>query len=141
MGYLMLFCANSEKDARKQDSLRSQQMWDDLSKAEQPVREMVVKEGFYLGKYEITQAHWPAVTAESGPFFRTNSVAFSRTHYMRVNDEEARTYAELQYALAEESRERRQDDVEAKTPFIWSVMQRSDVWSKQQGWVPGSSDA
>ena len=101
MGYLMLFCANSEKDARKQDSLRSQQMWDDLSKAEEPVREMVVKEGFYLGKYEITQAQWPAVTAESGPFFRTISVAFSR-NYMQVNDEEARTYAELKYALAEE---------------------------------------
>ena len=60
---------------------------------------------------------------------------------MWVNDEEARTYAELKYALAEEYRERRQAYVEAKTPFIWSVMQRADEWSKQQGWVPGSSDA
>lgn len=85
----------------QEEHLRSQQMWDDRSKAEQPVREMVVKEGFYLGKYAITQAQWPAVIAESGPFFRTIFVAFSR-NYMWVNDEEARTYAELKYALAEE---------------------------------------
>ena len=57
--------------------------------------------GFYLGKYAITQAQWPVVIAESGPFFRTIPVAFSR-NYMWVNDEEARTYAELKYALAEE---------------------------------------
>ena len=96
MGYWVLFCvwcgcANGEKGAQEEDSLRlrdlglefvwiesgvfrmgtspaqeeylrGQQMWDDLSKTEQPVREVVIEEGFYLGKYEITQAQWAAVT-------------------------------------------------------------------------------
>ena len=61
--------------------------------------------------------------------------------YMRAEDAEARTYAQLKYALAEEHREARQAYVEAKTPFIWEVMRRADIWSKQRGWVPGPSDA
>ncbi len=32
------------------------EMWDELSRAEQPVRELVI----YLGKYEVTQAQWTA---------------------------------------------------------------------------------
>ena len=36
--------------------LRQREMWDELSRAEQPVRELVI----YLGKYEVTQAQWTA---------------------------------------------------------------------------------
>ena len=35
-------------------------MWDELSRAEQPVCEVVIERGFYLGKYEVTQAQWTA---------------------------------------------------------------------------------
>lgn len=28
-------------------------MWDELSRAEQPVREVVIERRFYLGKYEV----------------------------------------------------------------------------------------
>lgn len=85
----------------QEEHLRSQQMWDDRSKAEQPVREMVVKEDFISANTRSLRRSGSAVIAESGPFFRTIPVAFSR-NYMWVNDEEARTYAELKYALAEE---------------------------------------
>ena len=61
--------------------------------------------------------------------------------YMRANDEEAKEYARLKYALAEEHQGQRQAYVEAKTPFIWAVMKRADRWSKKVGWVPGASDA
>ena len=47
----------------------------------------------------------------------------------------------MKYALAEEHQGQRQAYVEAKTPFIWAVMQRADRWSKKVGWVPGASDA
>jgi formylglycine-generating enzyme required for sulfatase activity len=40
--------------------LRQREMWDELSRAEQPVREVVIERGFYLGKYEVTQAQWTA---------------------------------------------------------------------------------
>ena len=60
---------------------------------------------------------------------------------MRANDEEAKEYARLKYALAEEHQGQRQAYMEAKTPFIWAVMQRADRWSKKVGWVPGASDA
>ena len=46
----------------QEEYLRKKQMWDDLSKVEQPVREIAIEQGFYLGKYEITQAQWSAVT-------------------------------------------------------------------------------
>ena len=48
--------------AAQEQYLRDREMWDELSKAEQPVREVVIEQGFYLGKYEITQAQWTAVT-------------------------------------------------------------------------------
>ena len=44
--------------------LRQREMWDELSRAEQPVREVVIERGVYLGKYEVTQAQW---TAAMGP--------------------------------------------------------------------------
>jgi len=40
--------------------LRQREMWDELSRAEQPVCEVVIERGFYLGKYEVTQAQWTA---------------------------------------------------------------------------------
>lgn len=60
----------------QEEHLRSQQMWDDRSKAEQPVREMVVKEGFYLGKYAITQAQWLGGDCGERAIFSNNSRCF-----------------------------------------------------------------
>ena len=42
--------------------LRGKELWDDLSRAEQPVREVAIEQGFFLSTYEITQAQWTAVT-------------------------------------------------------------------------------
>lgn len=57
--------------------------------------------------------------------------------YMQDNDDEARAYARLKYQLAVEHRDARQVYVEAKTPFIWAVMQRADKWSRSGGGCRG----
>ena len=46
--------------------LRGKGMWDSRSEDEQPQHEVTISQGFWLGKYEITQAQWEAVM-ESPP--------------------------------------------------------------------------
>ena len=42
--------------------LRSKGLWNEVAEFEHPIREVTIDEGFYLGKYEITQAQWESVT-------------------------------------------------------------------------------
>jgi len=42
--------------------LRSKGLWHNLFENERPVRQVTISRGFYLGKYEITQAQWESVT-------------------------------------------------------------------------------
>jgi hypothetical protein len=30
--------------------------------------------------------------------------------------------------------------VDAKSPFIWEIMQKADEWSQEIGWEPGLTD-
>ena len=41
--------------------LRSKGMWQDFWETEQPAHEVTITQGFYLGKYEITQGQWESV--------------------------------------------------------------------------------
>ena len=61
--------------------------------------------------------------------------------YLRTHNEDAKCHAELKYRLAEEYREDRGDYVDAKSPFIWKIMQKADKWSQDTGWEPGLTDA
>lgn len=61
--------------------------------------------------------------------------------YLRAHPADAAQYAELKRALADTHRESRVDYTEAKTPFIWNVMQQANRWSQDVGWEPGPSDA
>jgi GrpB-like predicted nucleotidyltransferase (UPF0157 family) len=60
--------------------------------------------------------------------------------YLRAHPEEARRYAELKYRLADQYRENREGYTEAKTPFIWEIIQHADGWSQETGWKPGPTD-
>lgn len=61
--------------------------------------------------------------------------------YMRTHPKDAARYAELKRTLAQQYREDRHAYTNAKTPFIWDVMQRANDWSQEIGWEPGPSDA
>jgi GrpB-like predicted nucleotidyltransferase (UPF0157 family) len=61
--------------------------------------------------------------------------------YLRAHDSDRDDYARLKHELAAQFRFDRAMYVDAKAPFIWSVMQKADVWSQAIGWVPGPSDA
>jgi len=45
----------------QQDLLWSKGMWYGWFETEQPAHEVTITEGFYLGKYELTQGQWEAV--------------------------------------------------------------------------------
>jgi GrpB-like predicted nucleotidyltransferase (UPF0157 family) len=61
--------------------------------------------------------------------------------YMRTHPEDAEAYSELKLRLAGEHRTNRQAYVDAKGPFIWTVMRAATEWSQATGWQPGISDA
>jgi len=61
--------------------------------------------------------------------------------YMRTHSEDAAAYGALKYRLAGEHRTNRQAYVDAKAPFIWTVMRAATEWSQATGWQPGTSDA
>jgi GrpB-like predicted nucleotidyltransferase (UPF0157 family) len=61
--------------------------------------------------------------------------------YMCTHAEEARSYAEVKYGLAEQHRGDRHDYTASKAPFLWDIMVKADRWSQEIGWVPGPSDA
>lgn len=60
--------------------------------------------------------------------------------YMRAHKEDARSYAELKYRLAEQYGEDRTGYTEAKRPFFWEIMMKADIWNQEIGWQPGSTD-
>ena len=41
--------------------MRDKGLWDDFSENEHPAHEVTLSQGFYLGKYEITQGQWESV--------------------------------------------------------------------------------
>ena len=50
---------------REEARLRLKGWWEPWCENERPVREVVLTQGFYIGKNEITQAQWQAVTGKS----------------------------------------------------------------------------
>ena len=61
--------------------------------------------------------------------------------YLRTHSADAVTYSELKHRLAIEHCTNRQAYVDAKGPFIWTVMRAATEWSQATGWQPGISDA
>lgn len=61
--------------------------------------------------------------------------------YLRAHPDAADAYARLKYALAQQYRDDREAYVEAKSPFIWAIIQQASEWSQQTGWQPGPSDS
>lgn len=61
--------------------------------------------------------------------------------YLRVHPGERNEYADLKHRLAEQYGDDRHGYVDAKGPFIWTVMQQASAWSQTVGWTPGASDA
>jgi GrpB-like predicted nucleotidyltransferase (UPF0157 family) len=60
--------------------------------------------------------------------------------YLRTHPHDAEQYATLKQHLAQKHQNERNTYVEAKGPFIWTVMQRASQWSQDIGWEPGPSD-
>lgn len=60
--------------------------------------------------------------------------------YLRAHPDDAAAYAALKYQLANEYRDARPAYVEAKSPFIWTIMERANSWSQDTGWRPGPPD-
>jgi len=61
--------------------------------------------------------------------------------FVRAHPDVADEYARLKYTLAERFRDDRQGYVDAKQPYIWTVVARADEWAQRTGWRPGPSDA
>ena len=61
--------------------------------------------------------------------------------YLRSDPESAREYAAIKRALAVEHHTDRKAYMEAKEPYLWTLMRRADRWSQDTGWSPGLSDA
>ena len=61
--------------------------------------------------------------------------------YLRAHPADASAYARLKTELAQQYRDNREGYVDAKSPFIWVIMQQASEWSQQTGWQPGPSDA
>ena len=59
--------------------LRDKGLWLELSEFEQPVREVVIERGFFLSKYEITQAQRAAVTG-ARPWVERENVEIHPNH-------------------------------------------------------------
>jgi GrpB-like predicted nucleotidyltransferase (UPF0157 family) len=60
--------------------------------------------------------------------------------YLRADSAAAAAYARLKIELAQQYRDNRPAYVEAKSPFIWTIMQQASEWSQQTGWQPGPSN-
>ncbi|MDF2680145.1 MAG: hypothetical protein K0R47_1335 [Brevibacillus sp.] len=60
--------------------------------------------------------------------------------YLRAHPEACMEYAALKYRLAEDHRENRNQYADAKSPFIWRVLQEAHEWSQVTGWSAGATD-
>jgi len=75
--------------------LRSQGLWHNLFENERPVHPVTISQGFYLGKYEITQAQWESVMGTT-PWSGQSYVQANPTHpagYISWNDVQAFIHA------------------------------------------------
>jgi GrpB-like predicted nucleotidyltransferase (UPF0157 family) len=61
--------------------------------------------------------------------------------YLRSDQVEAQQYAAIKIALAAEHHLDRKKYMDAKEPYLWTLMRRADRWSQDTGWRPGLSDA
>ena len=59
---------------------------------------------------------------------------------MRGHSDAASEYAQVEEILAEQFIEDRLAYTEAKTAFIWKIMQKADRWAQDTGWKLGPSD-
>jgi GrpB-like predicted nucleotidyltransferase (UPF0157 family) len=60
--------------------------------------------------------------------------------YLRYHPDDAARYTDLKYRLAEQYRDNRLAYTNAKSPFIWEIMQKADAWCQETGWATGMSD-
>jgi len=61
--------------------------------------------------------------------------------YLQTHHEDAQRYAALKIRLAEQYRLDRNGYTDAKSPFIWEILQKANQWSQDVGWEPGPTDA
>jgi GrpB-like predicted nucleotidyltransferase (UPF0157 family) len=60
--------------------------------------------------------------------------------YLRAHPADAAAYARLKYQLAQQYRHDRPAYVDAKSTFIWTIIQQASDWSQQTDWQPGPTD-
>jgi len=61
--------------------------------------------------------------------------------FPRARREAAAGYEAVKRRLAARYPHDRQAYTDAKTPAVWDIIQRADVWAQQVGWDPGPSNA
>ena len=61
--------------------------------------------------------------------------------FLRAHCEAAAGYEAVKRRLAARYLHDRRAYTDAKTPVVWDIIQRADVWAQQAGWDPGPSDA
>lgn len=61
--------------------------------------------------------------------------------YLRSDPKAAQHYGSIKHALAVEYHVDRKAYMEAKEPYLWTLMRRADRWSQDTGWHPGLPDA
>jgi len=61
--------------------------------------------------------------------------------FLRAHCEAAAGYEAVKRRLAARYPHDRRAYTDAKTPVVWDIIQRADVWAQQAGWDPGPSDA
>jgi GrpB-like predicted nucleotidyltransferase (UPF0157 family) len=61
--------------------------------------------------------------------------------YLRNHPKDCKAYAELKYQLAKLYMYDRPKYTESKAPFIWTILQKADLWSREIGWKPKDTDA
>ncbi|PLT27998.1 GrpB family protein [Peribacillus deserti] len=76
---------------------------------------------------------------QSGSWAEQFSLLFR--DYLRKHPEDCRRYEEVKHKLAKEYMFNREGYVNAKNPFIWTIMKKADAWSQNIGWFAGEPDA
>jgi GrpB-like predicted nucleotidyltransferase (UPF0157 family) len=77
----------------------------------------------------------------AGPGSFSEQWALLFRDYLRAHPDAAVEYGAAKRRLAIRYRDDRGAYVDAKGPFLWEVIRRSDDWAQAQGWLPGPSDA
>ena len=61
--------------------------------------------------------------------------------FLRAHCEAAAGYEAVKRRLAARYPHDRRAYTDAKTPVVWDIIQRAEVWAQQVGWDPGPSNA